>query len=169
MRAITIILPDIRSAYNVGAIMRTADAVRASVWTCGYSPYPTVPGDTRQPHQADRAARLIKKTALGSERHVNHRHFPTLTQAAVVARSQGLRVIALEQAKSAFDAFSYDYPGDVALIVGAEVDGLDETSLRLCDDVIELPMDGMKESLNVSVAAGIALYVLRHTRPQASP
>lgn len=165
MRAITLILPDVRSAYNVGAVMRTANATGASVWTCGYSPHPAVPGDTRPPYQADRATRLIQKTALGSEEHVNHRHFPTLTDATTQARSLGLRIIALEQAASAQNVFEYHYAADIALVVGSEVTGLDKASLEMCDDVIELPMHGMKESLNVSVAAGIALYALRYSRP----
>lgn len=157
---ITILLPDIRSAQNVGAIMRTADAVGAHVWTSGITPYPLVPNDSRPPHVADRAARLIAKTALGAERTAFEIHYPTFEQAIASARKLKLIVCALEQTLDSVNLFDFKPTEPLLLIVGPEVGGLDDSRLGICDVTLEIPMVGRKESLNVSVAAGIAMYAL---------
>ncbi len=158
-----IILPDLRSAQNVGSIFRTADAVGAdAVWTCGLTPYPSVVNDQRPPHVADRAAHLLSKTALGAEITLPHRHFSSLYEAIEAAHMHNYNVVALEQAEGSTDIYSYTPPQAVALVLGPEVMGLNTSDLSLCDEIIEIPMYGDKESLNVAVAAGIALYQLRH-------
>lgn len=162
---ITILLPDIRSAQNVGAIMRTADAVGARVWTSGISPHPVVENDARPPHVADRAARLIAKTALGAEHTAFEIHHPTFEQAIASARELKMVVCALEQNLDSVNVFDYTSVRPLLLIVGSEVEGLDQNRLGACDVILEIPMIGLKESLNVSVAAGIALYALSQVVP----
>jgi len=164
---ITILLPDIRSAQNVGAIMRTADAVGARVWTSGISPHPIVKNDARPPHVADRAARLIAKTALGAEHTAFEIHYPTFEQAIASARELKMVVCALEQDLDSVNLFDYKSTEPLLLIVGPEVDGLDQHQLAVCDIALEIPMVGLKESLNVSVAAGIALYALSQVIPRS--
>lgn len=157
---LTILLPDIRSAHNVGAIMRTADAVGARVWTSGISPHPIVENDLRPPHVADRAARLIARTALSAELTAFENHYPTFEQAIASARKLNLTVCALEQTLASINLFDYAPTKPLLLVVGPEVGGLDTARLGICDVTLEIPMVGHKESLNVSVAAGIAMYAL---------
>ncbi len=157
---LTILLPDIRSAHNVGAIMRTADAVGARVWTSGLSPHPIVDNDARPPHVADRAARLIAKTALGAEKTAFESHYHTFEQAIASARGLNLFVCALEQTLDSLNLFDFTSAAPLLLIVGPEVEGLNSGQLAVCDITLEIPMVGHKESLNVSVAAGIAMYAI---------
>lgn len=157
---LTILLPDVRSAQNVGAIMRTADAVGARVWTSGITPYPIINNDSRPAHIADRAAHLIAKTALGAEHTTFEAHFPTFEQAVASAQKLGLTIGALEQSKGSINLFDYRPTEPLLLIVGPELKGLDATQLKVCKITLEIPMIGLKESLNVSVAAGIAMYAL---------
>lgn len=163
---ITILLPDIRSAQNVGAIMRTADAVGARVWTSGISPHPIIKNDTRPPHVADRAARLINKTALGAEKTAFQIHYPAFEQAIASARELKMVVCALEQNLDSVNLFDYKSTKPLLLIVGPEVEGLNQNQLGACDVTLEIPMVGIKECLNVSVAAGIALYALSQVVPR---
>lgn len=157
---LTLLLPDIRSAYNVGAIMRTADAVGARVWTSGLSPHPIVKNDPRPPHVADRAARLIAKTALGAELTTFEIHHPIFEQAIASARDLKMIVCALEQNLDSVNLFDFKSTEPLLLIVGSEIEGLNKNRLGACDVTLEIPMVGLKESLNVSVAAGIAMYAL---------
>ena len=163
MKQLIIILANVRSAQNVGAIMRTADAVAAqAVWCVGVTPYPISTPDSRPPYIADRAQALIAKTALSAELTVPSRHFDDLIEAVKEAKSAGFTVAALEQDDRSVNLFDYKSPDQVALIIGPEVDGLTFAELELCDHILEIPMHGTKESLNASVAAGIAMYALRN-------
>jgi 23S rRNA (guanosine2251-2'-O)-methyltransferase len=157
------ILNNIRSAHNVGSIFRTADAVGAAIWTVGITPYPPMESDTRPPYVASRAGSLLAKTALGAERTVPHHHFDELRTAVLAARQLHYTISALEQAESSLDLFEYAPATLQALVVGTEPTGLTEAELALCDNILEIPMIGQKESLNASVATGIALYKLRKT------
>ena len=158
---LVVIIAGVRSAQNVGSVFRTADAVGAvAVWTCGLTPHPHVEGDTRPPHVADRAQSLITKTALGAESTVPHRHFESLGEAIIECRTLGYSVLGLEQSDGSVNLFDYHTKEPTALIVGPEVNGLGKADLASCDAVLEIPMRGSKESLNVAVAAGIALYQL---------
>lgn len=158
-----LIVHDIRSAYNVGAILRTADAIGgATVICCGITPHPRVAGDTRSPVVVDSNTRAIAKTALGAEQAMPIEYERSVTDAVARARAAGATVLALEQDESAGGLFEFeaDPRTAYALLIGSEVDGIGGELLALADHVLELPQRGAKESLNVSVAAGIALYHL---------
>lgn len=146
-----LILPDIRSAINVGAIFRTADACGVSkIYLTGYTPRPT---DTFGRIQKD-----IAKSALGAETWVPWEYKKTLLPLITSLKKDGYTIVALEQNKKAIDYRRFKTPTKVVLIVGPEVLGLDTKILDKCDSVIEIPMHGKKESLNVSVATGVALF-----------
>lgn len=161
---IAVILHNIRSTYNVGAIMRTLDAVGGGeVICCGITPYPEIEGDTRSPVVRTANTRSITKTALGSEQALRISHEQKTSAAIERLRDAGYVINALEQSENSRDIFTVklDQAGPRALLLGGEVDGLPDKLLALCDAVLEIPQYGSKESLNVSVAAGIALYRLR--------
>jgi tRNA G18 (ribose-2'-O)-methylase SpoU len=155
---ITVVLENVRSAYNVGSIFRTSDAVNAQRVVCvGLTPYPKlVQSDPRLPHVAARAHRQIAKTALGAEVSVAFAYYPTTQEAIIKLRQGGHTIYALEQAKTSKGLFNFKPHFPCALIVGHETGGIKD--LQGVDEVLEIPMRGSKESLNVAVAAGIALY-----------
>jgi tRNA G18 (ribose-2'-O)-methylase SpoU len=157
-----LILSDVRSAGNVGAIIRTADACAVElVYACGITPYPGVVGDTRPPHVADANTRAIAKTALGAEKNVPTLHVPDTLSAVVEARSAGFSIIVLEQSEKSLNLYHYQPGQPVALVLGNEVEGVSNEVQAQADQILELPMLGAKESLNVAVSGGIALYHLR--------
>ncbi len=146
-----LILPDIRSALNVGAIFRTADAIGISkVYLTGYTPRPT-----------DRFGRIqkdITKSALGAETWVPWEYKKTLIPLIHKLKKDGFQIIAIEQDKQAIDYRKIKISNKVAVILGREVEGIDKKILKSCDKIIYIPMYGKKESLNVSVATGVALF-----------
>jgi 23S rRNA (guanosine2251-2'-O)-methyltransferase len=159
---LVIILHNVRSAQNVGAIFRTADAAGVQqVVATGYTPHPWYLDDSRPPHIATSNTRAISKTALGAEQNVPWCYYPTLQAAIAYWRHKHYVIAALEQTESSKDLFSYPHSQPMALVVGNEVTGLEPSDLALCDVTLELPMLGTKESLNVATAAGIALYQLQ--------
>jgi 23S rRNA (guanosine2251-2'-O)-methyltransferase len=162
---IWLILDNIRSSGNVGSILRTADATNVEhVFACGTTPYPNVPGtlDTRPPHVASSNHRAIAKTALGAEVIIPITYHALVTSAIHKARSSGFKIIVIEQSETALNLYNFDETRQpIALIVGNEVDGVSRSHLAQADYILELPMLGQKESLNVSVATGIALYQIR--------
>lgn len=159
MPEIIVIAHNIRSAHNVGAIFRTSEGFGvATIILSGYTPYPRITNDPRLPHIADKLTDQIHKTALGAEVMVpfEHAEQPPLTD----LKNQGYRIVALEQSERSILLPDYTPPQKIALLLGEEVHGITPELLALCDDTIEIPMKGQKESFNVSVAAGIALYAL---------
>lgn len=149
-----LILHNIRSEENVGSMFRTADAFGVEkIFLTGYTPAPI--------DRFKRPVSKIAKTALGAEKSVpwEKGEIPELVQGL---KKDGVRVVALEQDGRAVPLSDYKPPEKWALVVGNEVTGLDPETLALTDDVIEIPMLGAKESLNVAVAAGIALYAFAH-------
>lgn len=159
MPEIIVIAHNIRSTHNVGAIFRTAEGFGVQkIILSGYTPYPKLDADTRLPHIAEKLTSQIHKTALGAEAIVpfEHQEEPNLT----ALKEAGYRIVALEQAPNSHDLRSYSIPEKVALILGEEVHGVPAELLQQAEDTIEIPMKGTKESFNVSVATGIALYVL---------
>ena len=154
-----LIVHNIRSTHNVGSIFRTAECLGVDrIYFSGYTPYPTLVDDTRLPHISRKLTDQIHKTALGAETIVpfsydNDIQLETLQKA-------GYEVVALEQAENSIELSKYTPAKKVALVIGEEVNGVDATILAQCDKLIEIPMSGTKESLNVSVATGIALYEL---------
>lgn len=160
--SIRLILSDIRSTYNVGAILRTADAAGVEqVYACGYTPYPALPHDDRPAHVASANTNAIAKTALGAEATVPVEHFPDTLSAIADARACGYSISVLEQAEGSLSLFDFQPVSPIALVLGNEPLGVDPATLRAADTILELPMLGAKESLNVAVAAGITLYHLR--------
>ena len=146
-----LILPDIRSAINVGAIFRTADAVGVDkIFLVGVTPRPT--------DQYKRIQKDIAKSALGAENFVLWEYKKTLLPLINNLKKKGYELVALEQDKKAIDYRQYKKPAKLAFILGPEVNGLDKKILDKCDKIVEIPMHGQKESLNVSVACGIALF-----------
>jgi tRNA G18 (ribose-2'-O)-methylase SpoU len=143
------ILDHVRSAHNVGSMFRTADGANAAgLFLCGYTPTP--------PH------RHLAKTALGAVDVVPWQHCATVSEAIGCARGEGAQVVGLECTNNSLPLCEFGIKFPIALIMGNEVDGLSEETLAQCDATVHLPMHGLKNSLNVSVAFGIALYeVLR--------
>lgn len=140
------LLDSLRSAYNVGSIFRSADgAGLRHIYLCGLTATP--------PHPR------IAKTALGAEQAIPWSYHPDAVETAEQLQAHGLRLWGLEATADAVDLFAL--PGSaepVVLLVGNERSGLDPALLRLCDLVVAIPMRGVKESLNVATAFGIAAY-----------
>ncbi len=151
-RKISVLLDNIRSAYNVGAIFRTADGVGAEqVYVCGITPNP-------------RENPAVQKTALGAEAALAWSDHPDAVALGQELRSHGLYLIALETTPRSVPIFTINNQalgdGPVLLVVGNEQAGVDPGLLALCDLVLALPMVGTKASLNAAVAFGVAAYWL---------
>ena len=159
--SLILVLDNLRSAHNVGSIVRTADAVGIECVICvGTTPYPHIPDDARPGHVSARNNKEIAKTALGAEKSVSILYNSNLRETLERLREVGTSILALEQAPTSINLFDYDPTQVVALILGNEVDGIDLSALESIDKILEIPMKGAKESLNVAVAAGIAMYQL---------
>lgn len=159
MPEIIIIAHNIRSTHNIGAIFRTAEGFGISkIIISGYSPYPSLQNDTRIPHEAAKLHKQIHKTALGAETLVPFEY--ALNPPLEYLKAQGYTLVGLEQSNRSIMINTYTPPYKIALLLGEEVEGITDTLLEQCDEVIEIPMTGKKESYNVSVAAGIAMYAL---------
>lgn len=159
MPKITVIAHNIRSTHNVGAIFRTCEGFGIErIILSGYTPYPAINGDARLPHIAEKLTAQIHKTALGAETMVPFEHTELPDFQAL--RDDGYSIVGLEQDKRSVLLPGYKPPKNIALLLGEEVEGIEASLRNLCDDLIEIPMQGKKESFNVSVAAGIALYAL---------
>ncbi len=159
MPQIVLIAHNIRSTHNVGSLFRTADGFGVThIILSGYTPYPTVAGDDRLPHIHEKLTRQIHKTALGAETIVpfTHETLPPLQR----LKNEGYRIVALEQTEGSQRLQDYTPVDKIALLIGEEVSGITPDLLEQCDDFIEIDMVGQKESFNVSVATGIALYAL---------
>ncbi len=153
------ILYNIRSAHNVGSILRTCDGFGVhEVIICGYTPYPQQIDDKRLPHIAERAHKRISKTALGAEKSLIIHRFETIDSALAYASQRGMTLVALEQAPRAIPLMKATIVNDTALLLGEEVQGVAPSLLDQCEMIVEVPMKGTKESFNVSVATAIALY-----------
>lgn len=161
-RSIILIAHNLRSTHNIGSIIRTADGLGVDRVICtGYTPYPKQPNDTRLPHLAAKITRQIDKTALGATNHLTVSHAPDIEETIKSLRTEGYSIVAVEQGKNSIPLPEFTPPEKVALIVGREVEGIEPEILAATDVVVEIPMQGQKESYNVSVAAAIALYHCR--------
>lgn len=157
MPEIIVIAHNIRSTHNVGSIFRTAEGFGVSrIILSGYTPYPLVKNDTRLPHISEKISSQIHKTALDAEHLVPFEYQETLDLGTL--QLAGYRIVALEQTPGSINLRDYHAPARIALVLGEEVHGIPPEILGSCDDFIEIPMSGKKESFNVSVATGIALY-----------
>lgn len=151
MTEAVLILADIRSVENVGAMFRTADAVGISqVYLVGITAAPV--------DRFLRPRKDLAKAALGAELSVSWKSVKTITPLLTRLKKEGYTIVAIEQSKTSMDYKSVRVGEKVAFIVGNEVTGVAKSVLAKCDIVAEIPMRGMKESLNVSVALGVALY-----------
>ena len=145
------LLDNIRSSFNVGSIFRSADgAGLRKLHLCGITPTPENPA--------------IAKTSLGAENSVPWSSYPNAVQTVKEIKQMGFRILALEKCArscSIFEISNAFKANPMLLIVGNEVSGVDPAVLDLSDKVTWIPMRGTKESLNVSIAFGIAAYILR--------
>ena len=154
MKETAVLLHNIRSAHNVGSIFRTADAAGVMrIYLSGYTPIPV--------DRFGRPQKDIAKTALGAEQSVVWEYHETPFEILSALKQSGWTMAGVEQDKRAVDYRSFKTDGPVLCIMGNEVDGVSETMKDMCDVILEIPMHGKKESLNVSVAAGIILFSLR--------
>lgn len=155
-KEIFIILHNIRSAYNVGSIFRTADGMGAGkVYLTGYTPAPY----DSELYQS-RSHKMIGKTALGAEKNVPWEKIKNLKILLDRLKAQKIKIVALEQSQQSIDYRKFKPLFPLALIVGNEPKGINRKTLVHCDEIIEIPMRGEKNSLNVSVALAIAGYEL---------
>lgn len=154
MRKIVLVLPDIRSLHNVGSFFRTADAFGVSkIYLTGITGTP----DSLRGNK-------IEKTSLGAEKFIPWEYSEKVLDVIAGLKAQGFQVAALEQSKRSKVLGKHKLKNKVALVVGNEVNGLSKSILKNSDIILEIPMYGRKESLNVSVAGGIALYVIRKNK-----
>lgn len=155
---VCLVAVDIRSTHNVGSLFRTCDGFDVELVLVGISPYPACKNDTRLPHIVNKVHNAIHKTALGAEETVKWWRTESLSQAVEVLRKRGFTIYALEQDARSEDIAKINLTAPTAIVVGREVTGLTQEERELCERIYEIPMKGKKESFNVSVSAGIALY-----------
>ncbi len=152
-REIYILLHDIRSVYNAGAIFRTADAIGVSgIFLSGFTPTPL---DRFNNPRSD-----FSKCALGSEKTVAWEYAKSPMKFISRLKKEGVEIIAVEQSDRSIDYKKARVRTRTLVIFGNEVSGVSKTILNKADQILEIPMRGMKESLNVSVSAGIVLFRL---------
>lgn len=146
-----LVLHNIRSVYNVGSIFRTADAAGVSkIYLTGYTPAPL--------DRFGRPRKDIAKVALGAEKTVPWEHVPNIKPLLKKFKKEKTTIVAIEQSKNSINYKTFKPTNGAALILGNEVGGIEKTILKECDHVLEIPMRGKKESLNVSVATGVVLF-----------
>jgi tRNA G18 (ribose-2'-O)-methylase SpoU len=145
---VTCLLDSIRSLYNVGSIFRTSDGAMVDIlYLCGHTPHPP--------------RKEIEKTALGATKSVPWQYHRNPLTALQDARSKGAKICVLEQTTASvpyFDISKEDFP--VCLVIGNEIVGVSPGLVSLADMAIEIPMYGVKQSLNAAVAYGIAVFEL---------
>lgn len=148
-----LILDDIRSAENVGSIFRTGDAIGIDqIYLLGITPDPI--------DRFGRSRKDIAKSALGAEVTIPWEHRNNKKELIKELKGSGYKIVSLEQTKDSLDYKKLSVSENIALVVGNEVSGVSKEILELSDIKIEIPMRGGKESLNVSVATGVALFRL---------
>ena len=146
---VVVLLNSIRSSYNVGSIFRTSDgAMIKKLYLCGYTPHPP--------------KKEVLKTALGSQDSINWEFEKDPIKVVKKLKSNGYTICALEQTDSNI-SYSEIKKSDLplCLIVGNEISGVSQELIDLCDVTIEIPQFGIKQSLNVAVAYGVAIFELR--------
>ncbi|HVV38767.1 MAG TPA: RNA methyltransferase [Candidatus Paceibacterota bacterium] len=150
-----LILHNIRSVHNVGSIFRTADAAGVSkIILSGYTPTPL--------DRFNLPRKDFSKVSLGAEKTIPWSQTKTLAAAIKQLKKENYFIAAVEQAKNSTPLFDFKKPKDkpVALVLGNEVRGISKQGLNMCDAILEIPMHGKKESLNVAVTAGVAMFTL---------
>ncbi len=151
MQKRTVFLHNIRSAHNVGSIFRTADGAGVTeIILSGYTPCPV--------DRFGRPQKDIAKTALGAETTIAWRYVKTPMPVLKKFKVAGAHIVGVEQDERSIDYRMFKESGATVYLFGNEVKGLSRALRTICDSLIEIPMHGSKESLNVSVAAGVALF-----------
>ncbi len=166
-RALTdmiLILDNIRSDFNVGSLFRTSDAMGCEkIYLCGITPTPL--------DRFDRENKKLTKVSLGAEKSVAWQSVQSTARLITILKKKGFTILALEQDAASVSLHSFSLSAKAlsatALIVGTEVTGLSSDIRRHADTILEITMHGKKESLNVSVACGIAMFHLIHTATYA--
>ena len=147
-RPLIVILDNLRSAFNVGSIVRTADcALVEKIYFCGYTAHP--------PHKK------LEKTSLGALPYVAWEHREDVRDAIHEVKASGFSVTALELTDRSRVLWDVTFPVPSALVLGNEALGVSEEALALADEIVEIPMLGYKNSINVAVAFGIAAYEIQ--------
>jgi len=142
---VAVVLDNVRSLSNVGAVFRSADAFRiGEVLLCGITACP--------PH------REIHKTALGADETVPWRYFETTADACMELKSKGYKIVAVEQVEGSVMLQDFQAEPRMAFVMGNEVEGVGDDVLPFCDLALEIPQEGTKHSLNVSVCSGIIMW-----------
>lgn len=163
-REIIIILHNIRSTFNVGAILRTAECLGLKqAFATGYTPNLEYCTDNNQPilpHIKAKLKRSLHVSALGAEEIVKFNYHNDISQLIIELKNQDYQIIGLEQNQKSIPLDNYRPAQKIALLLGEEVNGIDARLIDQCDSLIELAMFGQKESYNVAVATGICLYNL---------
>jgi 23S rRNA (guanosine2251-2'-O)-methyltransferase len=151
-----VVLNSIRSNYNVGSIFRTSDgAMIEKLYLCGYTPFPRRNGSAL-------GKKEILKTALGSTESVKWEYSKDPKEVILKLKNEGIKICALELTSTSKPYYSInknDFP--LCLLIGNEITGVSQDLLDLCDYSVEIPQFGIKQSLNVAVAYGIAVFELR--------
>src|SRR3989344_6890236 len=146
-----VLLHNVRSAHNVGSIFRTADAAGVTkIFLSGYTPAPL--------DRFKRANKEIAKTALGAERFLTWEYAPNPASLLKRLRKEGWKIVGIEQDARSRDYREFRSEAPTAFVFGNEVRGLSKALRDACDELLEIPMKGKKESLNVAVTAGIVLF-----------
>jgi tRNA G18 (ribose-2'-O)-methylase SpoU len=160
---VCVLLNSIRSNYNVGSIFRTSDgAMIEKLYLCGYTPHPPKPGENSEGNKITTGKKEILKTALGSTESVNWEYAKDPVKVIKELKEGGMKICALEltsKSKNYYDVKTSDFP--LCMIVGNEITGVAQDLIDLCDFSIEIPQYGIKQSLNVAVDYGVAVFELR--------
>jgi tRNA G18 (ribose-2'-O)-methylase SpoU len=142
-----VVCENIRSLYNVGSIFRTADGIRAEkVYLCGYTGYPP--------------RKEIDKTALGAQDAVPWEYHENVAEVLQYLKANSIQVVALEHTDNSYDFQTFNYSFPMAIVLGHEYEGLTQEALNQCQCAVEIPMYGLKQSLNVATAFGVIGYEL---------
>ncbi len=160
---IHVVCDNVRSLQNVGAIFRVGDAARVErLYLCGITGYPPVAEDPRPSWVAERAGRLIAKTALGAMDQIPWEYRASAREPVGELKARGVQIVALERTERSVDYVAARYQAPLCVILGHERTGIADPLLDLADLIVEIPMHGRGASLNVATAFGIWVYeVLR--------
>ena len=149
---VSFLLENIRSVHNVGSVFRTGDGIGCEkIYLSGYTAFPP--------------RKDLTKVALGSEEAVDWQQFDDPIEAANYIKNKNIKLLALEQTHTSKSIYEYKWEFPICVILGNEVKGVSENLINLADDSIEIPMRGVKQSLNVSVAAGVVGYEIYNSFP----
>ena len=161
-RKIVVVAHNIRSTHNVGSLFRTLEGLGINeLVLTGYSPYPVLPSDDRLEHIVTKLTKQINKTALGAVDNLKWSHSEDVQTVIAQYAAKGYYVYGLEQARNSTNLLELKAPDKCLVVLGNEVDGIDKETLRLVNEIVEIPMVGKKESFNVVQASAMMLFYLR--------